>query len=410
MTIELFYGDAYCRTFEAEVTDCIPWKTGWGIELSETAFYPEGGGQPGDRGVLFVCEALKQESVNESAAAASNQIDVLDTHRKEGRIWHITGQPMEKGTRIRGEIDWEHRFSLMQNHSGEHIVSGLIHEAFGYENVGFHMGADFVTIDLSGILTMEELGRIEEKANQAVWEDRPVVIHTYAPGEAIDLPYRSKKELEGEIRIVEITGADNCACCGMHVSTTGQIGLIKLISCSRFHEGVRIEMLCGKRAFEYLNAVWQQNHRVSVALSAKEMETSQAVEKMKTALGDTKYQVSQLYQRIFSQMAARLQGHGNCAVFEDAMSGDDVRRYCDAVMHTCGGICCVFAGSDETGYMYAIGQEDGDVRAFVKEFNHSLSGKGGGRPYFAQGSVQASRGQIIQWLGDAFQVFFQTQL
>ncbi|MDO5541250.1 MAG: alanyl-tRNA editing protein [Eubacteriales bacterium] len=384
MTEKLYYQDTYCREFEALVTACEEGKSRFGVVLDRTAFYPEGGGQPGDTGYLHVC-------------GEGETVKVLDTHEKNGEVVHYTDRPLEAGVKVRGKIDWQHRMDLMQNHSGEHIVSGLIHEKFGYENVGFHMGKDMITIDLNGEFTAEDMREIERRANQVVWENVPVQICNYTEEEVKTVEYRSKKELHGSIRIVTFPGADVCACCGTHVKNTGEIGLIKLISLQKFKGGMRMEMLCGRKAYLYVEHICSQNQQISVALSAKPMETAAAVERLKTAAADTAYRLAGLEEKLFEEKAACLTGKGDVLLFEENLSADSVRRLAAAVMETCGGRCVVCSGTDEAGYKYAIGEKDGDLRETVKEFNTVCSGRGGGKPFFVQGSVNTGRAEIEEF-------------
>ena len=375
MTERIFYSDVTCQRFEAQVLSCQPRKKGYEVVLNRTAFYPEGGGQPGDRGTL-------------------GGVSVTDTQERGEEIVHITDQPLEPGATVTGQLDWPHRFSLMQNHSGEHIVSGIIHRRTGGNNVGFHMGSDTITVDLDVELTAGELAEIEAEANQVVWANGAIQVFHPTAEELKALDYRSKKELTGDVRIVTFPGADTCACCGTHVTRTGEIGLIKLISVQKFKEGSRIEMLCGDRALTYVNGILEQNHQISVALSAKPMKTAASVERLKAEKVQLEYQLNSLEQTAFQQKAEALAGAGDVVLFEGPMAPDSVRKLAVAVMETCGGRCAVFAGDEESGYKYAIGEKDGDLRAAIKEFNQKCSGRGGGKPFFAQGSVQARRSEI----------------
>ena len=228
-TEKLYYQDAHQAQFQATVLSCRPGKHGYDVVLDRTCFYPEGGGQPGDTGVL-------------------SSVRVTDTHEAGGEIVHYCEAPLAEGQTVEGTIDYDRRFEFMQLHTGEHILSGVIHRRFGYENVGFHMGADFVTIDLSGMLTPEQVQSVEAEANEWIWKNVPVEVSYPDPDTLKTIPYRSKKELTGQVRIVTIPGADICACCGTHVSNTGEIGLLRIFSCVRFHDGVRLELLCGRRA------------------------------------------------------------------------------------------------------------------------------------------------------------------
>ena len=379
MTERLYYRDAYLREFTAAVLSCEEENGKWKVILDKTAFYPEGGGQPCDLGTL-------------------NDAAVTDVHAVNGEIVHTCDRPVS-GT-VCGKIDWQRRFDLMQQHSGEHIVSGLIHNRFGYENVGFHMGADMITIDLSGAISMQELAQIERAANEAIWADIPVDIF-YPDADALQaLSYRSKKELSGEVRIVRWPGIDTCACCGTHVARSGEIGLIKLLSCVKFREGVRIELLCGMRAYAYVSAAVAQTREISAQLSAKPLETAAAVARMAAELADTKLSLGSAQQKYFESLAESFRNLGNVFLFEDGLTPDALRRLGVEIMEVCGGRCAVFSGTDAEGYKYAVGEKDGDLRQFVKNMNTLLNGRGGGKPFFAQGSVTASRAEITAFFAE----------
>lgn len=377
-TEKLFENDSYRKTFKGRVLSCAAEKEGYAIALDQTAFYPEGGGQPGDSGMLGgVC--------------------VLDTHIREGEILHYCDAPLEVGSMVEGKIDWEKRFDRMQQHSGEHIVSGIICKEFLCDNVGFHMGAETVVIDFNHPISREQLCEIEKKANQAIWENRPFEVSYPSAEELKELAYRSKKELNGTVRIVTCPEADCCACCGTHVHNAGEIGLIKLISVKPFREGVRIEMLAGRRAYEYVCRVAEQNSRVSVLLSAKVGETATAVERLQAELADTKYRMIAIENRIFEQKGREAEGTGNVLLFEEGLSPDALRRCCIAVSNHSNGYCAVFSGTDPGGWKYAVGTARGDIRQLVREMNNVLRGRGGGRADIAQGTVEATREEIAQF-------------
>ena len=383
MTEKLFYKDAYQKTFEATVIECREGKKGYEIILDQTAFYPEGGGQPGDIGYL---------------QTGDQKVEVTDTHEKDGEILHFCGQPLEKGSKVTGSNDGERRFDLMQNHSGEHIVSGLVHHKFGYNNVGFHMGKDTVTIDFDGEFSVEDMCRFEQEANARIWANEQVDITSYTEEEAETVEYRSKKELHGVVRVVTFPNADVCACCGTHVRYTGEIGLIKLISLQKWKGGVRMEMLSGRKAMEYVADVCRQNQQISVALSAKPLETAEAVEHLKKLQMDQQFHAGALEQKLFQYMAKQYEGSGSVLLFEEGLAADSVRKLTAEIMETCEGRCIVCSGDDENGYKYAMGDKEGDLRALVKEFNSTLNGRGGGKPFFVQGSVAATRKEIEEFL------------
>jgi alanyl-tRNA synthetase len=378
-TEKLYYQDTYCTTFTAQVVDCQPRKGGYGVVLDRTCFYPEGGGQPGDQGVL-------------------NSIPVTDTHEKDGQVLHYTAEPLEIGTSVTGTINWDRRFDLMQQHSGEHMVSGVVNRIYGYDNVGFHMGAEMITIDFSGILTEDQLAAVEQEVNERIWKNSTVKCWYPDPETLKTLPYRSKKELTGAVRIVEFPGADLCACCGTHVKQTGEIGLVKLVSVEKFHSGVRVEMLCGGRALRYLTAVLDQNRRVSQLLSAKPLGTAKAVENLAADAEAKKQQLFALENAQFAAKAEELRGQGDVVVNLPGLSADGVRRAAIAIQETCGGRAAVFSGDDAGGYKYAVGQLGGDLRDWVKALNGALSGRGGGKPGFVQGSLSAKWDEIVAFM------------
>ncbi len=379
-TEKLYYVDAFQTECTARVVSCAEGKTGYEVVLDRTVFYPEGGGQPGDTGYL-------------------NEVRVTDTHEKGGQVVHSCTAPLAPGGTVAAKIDWARRFDLMQQHSGEHIFSGLVHEKYGYHNVGFHLGADTVTIDFDGEIDEAGLREIELKANEAVWRDDPAEIFYPSPDELAGLAYRSKKALTGQVRIVRFPQSDVCACCGTHVRSTGQIGLIQAISCQKFHEGVRIELVCGRRAYDFARMNAEQNHGVSVLLSAKLNETAALVERTLGEKAALAQRVTVLENASFEKIAQEVKGRGDVFMVREPMSPDAVRRLADAVLGTCGGRCAVFAGSDAEGYKYAIGDPDGDVRELVKRVNEALRGRGGGKPGFAQGSVQATADEIDAFFG-----------
>ena len=249
-TVKLYYENAYTQDFTAVVASCEAAKNGFAVTLDRTAFYPEGGGQPADHGTL-------------------GEARVLDVHEKDGVVTHLCDRALSEGAEVSGRIDWARRFDHMQQHSGEHIISGLLCSTFHCDNVGFHMGADVVTIDYNAPITWEQALEVERRANAYIWADHPIRIWYPSAEELAALPYRSKKELTGAVRITEFPGADRCACCGTHVTSSGQVGLLKLLSCQKFRDGVRLELLCGQRALDCLAAGWEQARQIGQALSVK---------------------------------------------------------------------------------------------------------------------------------------------
>lgn len=374
-TEKLYYADAFMREFTAVVLSCEEAKGAYKVVLDRTAFYPEGGGQPADHGTL-------------------GDAAITDVHEKDGVVFHTCDKAVEIGQTVTGRIDWARRFDHMQQHSGEHIISGILCADYHCDNVGFHLGTDTVTIDYNADISWEQALDAEREANGIIWADRAVEIAYPSPAELAALDYRSKKELTGKVRIVTFPEADCCACCGTHVARAGQVGLVKVLSCQKFREGVRMEILCGGRALRYLGAVYDQARAVGQRLSVKPQDTFAAVERLEAELSAAKARMASLEEQVFAAIAEENTGKGDVVLFQPAMRPDSVRRLADTVAHRCGGLAAVFAGEDGH-YAYALVRADGqDIAPLVKELNRALHGRGGGRNGFAQGSVEAGKAEI----------------
>ena len=303
-TQRLYYEDAYLQKFTATVTGCEAQKDGFTVTLDRTAFYPEGGGQPADHGIL-------------------GDAKVLDVQEQGGRLLHTTDRPLEVGTTVEGIIDWPRRFLFMQQHTGEHIVSGITHRLFQWNNVGFHMGAQAVTVDFNGELTTDQIAQVEHLANQAVYENLPVQAEWPSKEELEQIDYRSKKELAGEVRIVTIPGYDCCACCGLHTAQTGEVGAIKVVAMQRYKGGVRVTLQFGSRALADYDEKLKSVTDISVLLSAKPEEVVGAVERLLSERDHLRQQVYQLQQEIFAQKVAAVpEGQERVCFFEEGLSAE----------------------------------------------------------------------------------------
>ena len=374
-TRKLYYDDCHLAVFESAVLACESVEGGWEIILDATAFYPEGGGQACDLGTL-------------------GNVNVLDVQERGETVVHLCDGPLEVGSIVEGRLDYERRFDLMQQHSGEHIVSGIIHARYGHHNVGFHMGSEVITIDFDGPIPAADLPAIEAAANEAVWKNLPMRIWYPSPEELPAVGYRTKKQLPWPVRIVEVPGYDKCACCGVHVASTGEIGPIKLFSVIKFHQGVRMEMACGKRALDYLSAIYEQNRQVSQSFSAKALETGAAAKKMNETLAAEKFRYTQLQKRMLEGIAKGYVNSGNVVHFEDDLEPVLVRELADRIAEGCGGTAAVFSGTDDGGYAFALVTRSGDLRALGKEMTAALHGRGGGKPICQQGRVSAAKAEI----------------
>lgn len=374
-TKKLYYVNSHLSQFFGRVLCCQPCDRGFEVILDQTAFYPEGGGQAADTGTL-------------------GTVRVLDVRERGGAIVHLCDGPVTVGQTLEGTIDYNLRFDRMQQHSGEHIVSGLINRRWGFHNTGFHMGTESTTIDFDGVIPAEALPELERLANEAVWQDLEVRCSVPAPEVLPTIPYRSKRALPWPVRIVEIPGYDICACCGTHVARTGEIGIIKLLSLIPFRGGVRMEMACGSRALGILNRAYDQNRQVSQAFSAQWQETGEAARKMNELLSQYKFRITALERQIFSATAAGYAGAGDVVHFEDGLDNVAVRELADAIAQVCGGTAAVFSGSDDAGYAFCLVSRTDDLRSLGKDLTRSLNGRGGGKPDCQQGRLQSPREAI----------------
>lgn len=374
----LYYESSYIKNFTASVTGCRERKDGrWEITLDQTAFFPEGGGQPWDTGTL-------------------GGANVLEVHERDGEVIHYTDRPLEAGSQVEGCLDWERRFDHMQGHSGEHILTGCIHRRFGYDNVGFHMGSEEITIDFNGLLTGEELDEMEREANEAIYRNLPVQILTPSPEELENMEYRSKKELSGQVRITVIPGVDVCACCGTHVEHTGEVGLIKVLGMIHYKGGVRISLLCGRKALLHTAKRQKQIASLSVLLAAKQDEVPAAVERLKAEKEKLEMELSRMRQAQTEAKAAALpERSGGLAVFEE-MDPVQLRRYCTLLYEGGKGDIVLACARRGDGCLYVLGSSKRDMRSFSKKLNGLLRGKGGGSSLMAQGTFQAGEEEIRQ--------------
>ncbi len=373
-TKRMFDERPYARSFTAKVQECLPSEKGYWVVLNRTAFFPESGGQFSDIGTI-------------------DGIPVFDVQvDKQGTIRHLVPDIIEIGKTVSGCIDWGRRFDFMQQHSGEHIFSGLAHSNFEANNVGFHLGLSFTTIDLDVQLTEENIDFLEEKANEAVYKNLPIEVSYPSAEELKKLPYRSKKELTGRVRIVTIPGYDVCACCGTHVEKTGEIGIIKITSFQNYKGGTRLTMLCGKRALlDYRN----KNHNVNevtVSLSVKPEEICTAVKRLETEITERKIYESSLRKELFALKAERLGKGKKVCVFENNLSPDELRYFC-LTLGVNFETAAVFSGKDDE-WKYSFTSKTRNCNEYAKIINAVFSGRGGGKPELVQGSCKGKKEEI----------------
>lgn len=383
-TVRLYDADAYKTEFEAEVLACEEVETKekkvYQVWLDQTLFFPEEGGQSPDMGSI-------------------NGVEVLDVQIRDEVITHTLAAPLAVGTTVKGVVDWKHRFYNMQQHSGEHIFSGIVHNRFGYDNVGFHLSDSVVTMDFNGVISSEDLEKIETEANQAIIENIPVEVSFPTKEELKTLEYRSKIEIEGQVRIVTIPGYDVCACCAPHVRRTGEIGMLKVMNVQSYKGGVRISILCGFRALEAFRQKADIITELMAQFSTNQEALVENVTKLKNTNQTMKNQLASAKQELMEyKVAAIPEDSENAILFESDLDTPVVRNVVNGLVEKFTGICAVFVGNDESGYQFIIGSKNKDCRQIAAALREKLSARGGGSDKMIQGSIAAKQLQIEECL------------
>ena len=386
-TQKYYEADAYRREADAVILAAEPDGRGGGkLALDGTVFYPEGGGQPADHGTLTLPDGAR--------------LTVTDVHEQGGVIWHrVDALPdtAAPGTAVTGRIDWAWRFDKMQQHTGEHILSGILHQMFGAENVGFHIGSDAVRMDTSVPISAEGLREAELAANRMVWQNVPVLITYPTREELARTTYRSKKEIEGQVRIVTIPGADVCACCGTHTAATGAVGQIKILAAENYKGGVRLSIVCGERALLAAQAMRQRQADIGALLSAKPSETAHAVHRVYDEYTALKFAHFGLCSELFDALAAQVAPGADAIRIVPGLDPDGLHRLAARLSEATTGLCAALT-ANEKGTGYCLAQAGGDVRALTKALNTALNGRGGGKPGICQGSCAAAPEQVETFL------------
>ncbi|MBQ7536191.1 MAG: alanyl-tRNA editing protein [Stomatobaculum sp.] len=378
-TEELYYQDARRTEFDASVLSCVSEekKGTYLAVLDRTAFFPEQGGQKSDLGVLGGAK-------------------VLDVRIRNDVITHVLDRPLEEGSRVIGTVDWDRRFDFMQQHTGEHMFSGRVHARFGYDNVGFRLSEGLTQLDFSGPIPPEALKEIEEEVNEAIWKDIPVTAG-YPEAEVLKhLEYRSKLDLTEGVRIVEIPGIDRCACCAPHVESTGQVGILKIVSAMNYKGGVRIYIVCGKRALKDYGKLKESVQGISVLLSAKQEEVFDAVSALKHKEQENASRLVRLEEELLHMQALSLpspEETGNVLLFSECPDQNVLRREVNFLAERYEGIAGIFTGTDSEGYRFVIGSRNTDLKAILPGLRARGFKCGGGKEQI-QGSVSMTEEQI----------------
>ena len=382
LTKRLFDKDSYISDFTATVIDCRENENGtFDVLLDQTAFFPEGGGQKADTGKIA-------------------SLPVLDVQDKGGMIFHILPAPLPSSTSVHAQVDFEARFDRMQNHSGEHIVSGLVHKHFGYNNVGFHLNDTEMTFDFDGYLDREMLNMLEDEANRIIWDNVPITAYYPSTSELVGLEYRSKLDLTENVRIVKIGDVDMCACCAPHVKSTGEIGMIKLLDAIKYKGGTRIHALCGKRALADYRARYTAISRMSAQMSVKQHEIEDGFSHLLSDIDSKKAEISALNQKIIEFTVNSIKdGERNLCFFFDKLDALNMRKLLNRATQKCNGICGIFSGNDTDGYQFVIGRgsPDIDLKTHAKNISSALLASGGGSSEMQQGRAKADRSTILKF-------------
>ena len=384
-TRKLYDIDAYATEFEAIVLSCEEVEAvdsdgaacvRYKVVLDQTLFFPEEGGQTPDKGTI-------------------GDADVADVQIKEDVILHYVTKSLQQNDCVTGKIDWKHRFYNMQQHSGEHLFSGLAYKWHGLNNVGFHLSNQIVTMDFDGALTEEQIKEMEWAVNEAIVANAEVKTYYPSKEELAELEYRSKKEIEGALRIVEIEGYDMCACCAPHVKRTGEIGSFKIQSVQKYKGGVRISFLCGFRALEEYRKKAEIISDLTGILTTNQDNISDHVRKMKDQIFKLKSELSNAKKALMEGKIAEIPvEQKDVILFEQDLDTSDIRNTVNKLMEVHEGICGVFVGEDSEGYNFIIGSKTVDCREVANTLREELNARGGGKTQMIQGSLTAGEDEI----------------
>lgn len=390
-TEKLYDKDAYATKFEATILKVEPAKTGFCLIFDKTLFFPEEGGQNCDTGNIicagqgFIVSYVgieKREGVEVICHYVNSEMSATDSNEILSALC--------EGVEIQGEIDWKARYDKMQNHSGEHILSGIIHTEFGFDNVGFHLNDELFTMDCNGVLTKEQLDFLERKANEVIMENVSIYGKYVSDDELARLEYRSKKEIEGAIRIVSIEGYDKCACCAPHVKSSIEVGVIKIVKSENWKGGMRLTVLCGNRAYKDYAKKHEILQNLSRKFSTSDEKIAEVVENLKNNLGDLEFKLATLECQMTTEKLLQ-----NSIQFFDAISPKALTKALDNAMNQKPEeLFMMFVGNNESGYRYVMGSLERNVEEIGKILHEKLGAKGGGRGTMIQGMVLSTKEEI----------------
>lgn len=373
-----YYQDAYMKTFEAAVIETGTDERGTYVVLDNTAFYPEGGGQPNDIGTL-------------------NFVRVLDVQKVNGDIRHYTAEPITTTT-VQGEIDWETRFDYMQQHAGQHILTAAFVEQFGYETVSFHLGSDTVTIDLEAEnVTTEQLQRAEDRANDIVRENRTIETIWVTAEEAATYPLRKQLKFTDDVRLVIIPDFDYNGCGGTHPRATGEVSMIKILSTERMKQKTRVHFICGERVRQNFGARKQVMQQAAKLLSRPESHIAIGIESLLATNKQLEKQLADAREALLAIDIAKLTNAADdftAAAFE-GYSMQQLQKIARTVVNEAPSkaLALVSHVDEKLQVVIAKGKESTlsqNANDLLKAILPTINGRGGGKPDFAQGGGEAS--------------------
>lgn len=372
--MKLFEINPYLRTFTADVVEQTILEDRPAVVLSQTAFYPLGGGQEADRGKL-------------------NGIEVIDVIERQNKIYHILADDITEST-VEGEIDWQRRYDHMQQHTGEHILSGLVLQRFGLNNVGFHIGQQLMRVDYDGFLDWPELLELERETNRVIGQNLTVVDDIYQEG---DDEYRFKKELTGTIRIVDVPGIDRCACCGTHVKSTAEVGLLKIVEAEKYKGGVRLGIVCGERALDYFQKLVIQTKDLMQVTNAQTFGLVPAVKNKYSELLEKDKQLAEMERRLVDLMAQSFSGQSEPIVVFEQLGNKATSNLANLLAEKAPFVA-IFHSQGNDSFRFYLHSKNQDMATLAKQLMKAFPGKGGGRKQTAQGTLKAGQTEILEWM------------
>lgn len=392
MTEKIYEKQSYIKEYRTVVTDCIKEDDKVYIKLKETIFFPEEGGQYSDSGQIMSKDKTVHVLKGELLGSA-----------KEGQtdIRYLVDSDIEAGTEVLCKLNWDERFDRMQNHSGEHILSGLIHNDHGFNNVGFHLSDDEpVTLAVDGLLNEEQIKELEKKANAVIYRDLPIKDSYPSKPELVNITYRSKIDIAGQVRLITIGDEDEtidiCACCAPHVKRTGAIGIIKIISFMKFKGGTQLSILCGRRALEYVTKNIDNLNKIAKGFSTHPDNAVAIVSNLKEENMALNARVSELTESIIID-GIKKNEYGSLVFSDMDLSASNMKNIYNALTQLREGYVAVFAGNDKKGYRFYAGGKDLDAVKLSEMMRQSLAAKGGGSSEMIQGRIDCEREKIVNF-------------